>query len=157
MFPAFPVTKQGLISMAKRKAEECIHYNPRPFKSSVIHIPPKHVMCISLVNLQTGQMSCVSLRFIMFYPWQAWNWNGNSLLRTLKTEEAINSMLKVLAMRRSNTRYSQAWGHSHCKEFEPYQPVQMWLNHFHIASRNGNRDIIILHINVPVSDFPMLL
>lgn len=129
------------------------------FKSSLIHVPPKSVMCISLVHLQTGQMSCVSLRFIMFYPWQAWNWNGNSLLRTLKTEEAINSMLRVLATRKSSTRYNQAWGHTHWKEFEPYQLVQMWQNHFHIASRNGNRDIIyfILHRNIPVRDFTMLL
>lgn len=151
MFSAFPVTKQGLIFMAKRKAEEYIHYDPRP-KNSLIHVPPNSVMCISLVHLQTEQMSCISLRFIMFCPWQAWNWNGNSLLRTLKTEEAINSMLRILAMRKSSTRYSQAWGHSHCKEFEPYQPVQMWQNHFHITSHNGNRDIIyfIPRINVPV-------
>lgn len=151
MFSAFPVTKQGLIFMAKRKAEEYIHYDPRP-KNSLIHVPPNSVMCISLVHLQTEQMSCISLRLIMFYPWQAWNWNGNSLLRTLKTEEAINSMLRVLAMKKSSTRHSQAWGHSHCKEFEPYQPVQMWQNHFHITSRNGNRDIIyfIPRINVPV-------
>lgn len=145
MFPAFPVTKQGPHFHGQKESRRVHSLTTQGlFKSSLIHVPPKSVMCISLVHLQTGQMSCVSLRFIMFYPWQAWNWNGNSLLRTLKTEEAINSMLSVLAMRRSSTRYSQAWGHSHCKEFEPYQPVQMWLNH--IASRNGNRDIIILHI-----------
>jgi len=94
------------------------------------------------------------LHFIAFY--HVLSLTGMKLKRKFFTLHTKNKrghkLLRVLAMRKSITGYSQAWGHSHCKEFEPYQPVQMWQNHFHIASCNGNRDIIyfIPHINVPV-------
>lgn len=101
----FQWLNRASFSWPKGKQKSAFTTTQGLFKSSLIHVP-KSVMCISLVHLQTGQMSCVSLHFIMFYPWQAWNWNGNSLLRTLKTEEAINSMLIALAMRKRSTRYT---------------------------------------------------
>lgn len=108
-------------------------------RSSLIHIPPKSVMCISLAHLQIGQMSCAFHCILScFIPDR----------HEIETEILYSARwkprgYKLQAMWKCNIGYSPALGDSHWKELEPYQPV----DHQIISTSHHTKHIILFPLD----------